>query len=106
MNEFHDPDDVLGHASHSQLPPHGLVQVLRKVAYVVAVQPGHRDTPVLRQVDVRLLRQRLTLLWRDARETARQTQSAVSVFVLDTDRCGTMNLEKIARRSERSEREA
>ena len=73
MNEFHDPDDVLGHASHSQLPPHGLVQVLRKVAYVVAVQPGHRDTPVLRQVDVRLLRQRLALLRVEAREAGNAT---------------------------------
>lgn len=44
-----------------QLPPHHLVQVLRKVPHVVTVQPRHRDAPVLRQVDVRLLRQRLAL---------------------------------------------
>ena len=45
-----------------QLPPHRLVQRLRKVPDVSAVQPRHRDAPVRSQVDVCLLRQRLGLL--------------------------------------------
>ena len=54
----------------SQLSADHLVQALGKVPDVVAVQPGHRDASVLRQVDVRLLRQRLTLFGVDTCETA------------------------------------
>ena len=56
----------------SQLSAHDLVQVLGEIPNVAAVQPRHGDTPVLCQVDVRLLRQRLALLWADSREAARK----------------------------------
>lgn len=57
------------YTSSLQTPPHNLVQILSKVTDVVAVQPRHRDPPVPRQVDMRLLHQRLALLRADSRET-------------------------------------
>ena len=53
-----------------ELTPHNLVQVLCKVADVVRVQSRHRNPSVHRQVDVRLVRQRLALLSADPRKTA------------------------------------
>ena len=65
-------------ALDSELSPHGLVQRLCKVPDVVAVQPRHRDSPVLRQVDVRLLHQRLALRRANPRETAQKRQQSGS----------------------------
>lgn len=59
-----------------QLPAHDLVQRVCKVPDVVAVQPCHGDPPIPRQVDVRLLHQRLALCRPNPREAASQNRQA------------------------------
>ena len=58
----------------SKLSTDSLVEVLRKVADIAAVEPRHRDAAVLRQVDVRPVGERLALRRADSSETVQRQQ--------------------------------
>ena len=65
-----------------QLSSYSLVQALCKVPDIMRVQTSHRNTSISRQIDMRLLCQRLARLRADPSETVPTKKTSVSNFDL------------------------